>query len=104
MLSRVSLPALAVSTQVAGVLAAFLGLTLAPPAQGTMLLMPIGGTTQGQLATIAIDHGAQIVARGRWDGSIVVQGERARLWQPLTRVGVLVLASTSSGCGTGASA
>ena len=101
MLSRV-LPRMAVLTQVSVAGAAFLGLALAPPAEGTMVLMPVGGTTQGQMATIAIDHGARIVARGRWGRSIVVRGERTLLWRPMAGAGVVMVAGTVAGCVPGA--
>ena len=63
-----------------------------------MLLVPLGGQTQGDVASFALSHGLTIAAAGSRQNSLVVRGERARLGWALWHHGVLVLASEYEGC------
>ena len=73
-------------------------LRLQPPAQGEMLLMPLGGQTQSEMVSFAHARGFSLIAAGDWPGSMVVRGERARLGWALHEAGVLVIASDLQGC------
>jgi hypothetical protein len=86
------------SAQILVALALFASLALMPPARGTIMLIPIGARAQGELAMLAMAHGASLVQRGPFPESLIVYGERARLFAPLTRAGVLVLAGGAAGC------
>lgn len=71
-------------------------LALAPPATGEMLLLPM--RSGAPVARLARDGDAMLLARGPADG-LVVRGERAALFWPLLRQGVLTLAAPRSLCG-----
>jgi hypothetical protein len=73
-------------------------LRVQPPAEGSMLLVPLGSQTQGELAAFALSRGLTLAAAGDREGSLVVRGERARLGWALRDHGILVLASDVEGC------
>lgn len=79
-----------------------MGLVLAPPVQGRMLLVPLFG--QASASAVAVDAGARLVARGRFGGSLVVMGERGRLGPAALLQGVLVLSAPALLCGAAAGA
>lgn len=87
------------AAQIGAALLAPVALVLAPPAVGAMLLVPLG---QVNAVVYARDHGALLLGAGAIPGSIVVSGKRARLLANPARTGMLVLAATPAGCGTGA--
>lgn len=72
--------------------------TLAPPAEGTMLLVPMAQNT-GQTLDSALHNGARFVGRGPLPDSIVVEGRRDMLLSPMLTVGTLVLATSRTPCG-----
>ena len=67
-----------------------------PPAQGRMIVVPLL-TGQGAVQA-ALRNGAGIVGRGPIAGSVVIEGDLARLARPLARVGAILLAAPR-GCG-----
>ena len=89
---------LLVSGQIALVLGGLAGLAFRPPAQGRMLLIPIGGGNAG-LASLALARGALLVGRGPFPGSMVVEGDRARLTRGLFARGIIALAAPPTACG-----
>lgn len=76
--------------------AAFAILALFPPAHGRMMLVPVGGASQ--VVAGAVKHGARIVGSGRVPGTIVVDGDRARIGALLDQ-GILILAAPEWACG-----
>ena len=88
-----------VVAQILSALSVFALVALAPPAQGTMLLIPMTGLPQGQVTALALAHGATVVQRGPLASSLIVYGERDRLAWPLARMGVLTLSGGATGCG-----
>ena len=76
-----------------------LALYAMPPARGVMLLVPLTANARLLLVPTAIAHGARLVTKGPWAGSLLVQGESARLVGPLLQKGVIPLASGARGCG-----
>ena len=87
--------------QVFGVLGIFVLIALAPPVQGTMLLVSISGQSESRVVTIALAQGATLVKRGPLPSSVIVYGKRASLLGPLSRAGVLVLSGGAVGCRPG---
>lgn len=87
-----------VVAQVCALLFGFILLTFAPPANGRMLLIPIGHAEN--LISQALASGAQVVARGPVEGSLILEGTRSRLIDALGWGNVLILAAPQSGCGT----
>lgn len=73
--------------------------TLAPPAEGTMLLVPTAQST-GQTLDSALHSGAKLVGRGPLPDSIVVEGRRDALLSTMISAGTLVIASSRVPCGT----
>ena len=92
------LTTLLVSGQIALVLGSLAALAFRPPAQGRMLLLPIGGGHSG-LASLALARGALLIGSGPFAGSLVVEGDRARLTQGLLARGVITLAAPATACG-----
>lgn len=80
------------------VLAGFGTLAVLPPARGPMWLVPMTPAGRERLVALAVADGARLVAPGRVAGSVVVMGERARLWRPMLAAGVLVLGAAPGGC------
>jgi len=87
--------------QILAALGIFALIALAPPAQGTMLLVPISGQSESRIVAIALAQGATLVERGPLPSSVIVYGERASLLGPLSRAGVLTLSGGAVGCRSG---
>jgi len=84
--------------QVVGALGIFAAIALAPPAQGTMLLVPVAGQSESRVVMLALAHGATLVQRGSLPSSVIVYGSRASLLGPLSRAGVLTFSGGAVGC------
>ncbi|MDO7836052.1 hypothetical protein Q4610_13450 [Sphingobium sp. HBC34] len=69
-----------------------------PPAYGRILLVPVTAHARAMLARVAVAQGARLVAAGRWRGSLLVEGDRGRLAQPLLERGILLLSTDAGGC------
>lgn len=82
-----------------GTVVALLLLTVAPPARGAMLLLPLDAAAREHLAALAIANGASLLKAGPLPHSLIVSGDRDSLLMPLGRRHVLVLAASSFGCG-----
>jgi|GEM_PF-627686 len=74
-------------------------LALAPPARGTMLLVPLTMSARARVAALAVEHGAALLGRGPIGGSLLVRGSRAELSMALLAQGVLSLGARSPSCG-----
>lgn len=72
-------------------------LTVLPPAQGVMLLQPIGAHRNDGVAAIAIAAGAIPLGRAK-NGALIVQGGRIRLAAALLPHAVLPLAAPDRLC------
>ena len=97
-LDRVKSSRVFVGIQIAAVLLVFACVSLAPPAQGNILLLPLARQAQGQMVELAVAGGATVVQRGPLPYSLVVYGRRAALIGPLARKGILTLAAGAVGC------
>jgi len=89
------------SAQIGVALVLFVLIALAPPAQGTMLLVPVTARSEGQVVALALTRGASVVQRGPLPSSIIVYGRRERLLGPLAEAGILTLAGGAAGCRSG---
>jgi len=98
MTSRLSRSAVGPAIQLVVVATAVLAL-VAPPADGEMLLVPIGTELSRHAVAIAVDHGALLVGRGPLPGSVVVAGRRTAMLSSMLQAGVLVFAAPPVGCG-----
>lgn len=87
--------------QILGALGIFVLIALAPPARGTMLLVPLAGQPESRIVTIALAQGATLVQRGPFPSSVIVSGTRASLLGPLSRAGILTLSGGAVGCRPG---
>ena len=67
-----------------------------------MLLVPVTAHGRASLASLAVAHGARLIAAGPWAGSLLVEGDRDRLTGPLLRVGAVAIAARIGGCGEAA--
>lgn len=76
-------------------------IALAPPAQGTMLLVPVAGQSESRIVALALASGATLVQRGSLPSSVIVYGKRGALLGPLARAGVLTLSAGAVGCRPG---
>lgn len=85
--------------QFALMLTGLAGLYAFPPLEGRMMLVPLTDHARAALLPVAVEHGARLVARGPISGSMLVEGRRDRLADPLLRDGVLLLAARAGGCG-----
>ena len=101
MSARLSFRRSLVVSQILGALSIFVLIALAPPAQGTMLLVPLAGQPESRIVAIALAQGATLVQRGPLASSVIVYGKRASLLGPLSRAGVLTLSGGAVGCRTG---
>lgn len=82
-----------------GVSAFVLGAALmAPPANGNMLVLPVLNDSTGRTAGWAVAAGGKILGTGRIPGSIVVTGERRRLFAAALRNGAVILAAPGLLC------
>lgn len=75
-------------------------LALAPARTGTFLLVPMTAGARAELAAIAVSRGAALVARGPLPGSLVIAGDRDRLFGPLFTAHIMLVAAPMAGCGT----
>lgn len=71
-------------------------LAFAPPAHGEMLAVPL--VRNAPIARLARHGDALLVARGPGDG-LIIRGDRAALFWPLLKAGVLTIAAPRSLCG-----
>lgn len=90
-----------IGAQVAGALTVFACIALAPPAEGNMLLIPVGHQSEAQIVSLALTRGASLVQRGPFRSSVIVYGKRGALFGPLARAGVLTVAGGAAGCRAG---
>lgn len=72
-------------------------LLLAPPAHGTMVVIPLDGSGVSA-ASLVSGAEVQLLGRGPTQGSIVVKGDRAQIRQRLSGQASLILASPDTGC------
>lgn len=86
-----------VTLQVAGALAVTILVALAPPADGTMLLVPL--VPHRTAAVVAVEQGALIVAKGRFGQTLVVRGRFSAIAWPLLREGTLTIGAPAVLCG-----
>lgn len=84
------------------ILFGLLGLYAVPPASGRMLLVPLTQEAVAALAPVAVAHGARLVAKGPWAGSLLVEGERDDLAPALLHHGIVALSAQMGGCGASA--
>ncbi|WIW88725.1 hypothetical protein K3M67_01705 [Sphingobium sp. V4] len=84
------------------ILVGLVALYAAPPASGTMLLVPLTRAARAELVPMAVANGARLVAAGPWAGSFLVDGQRDRLARPLLGKGVIALSARAGGCGAAA--
>jgi hypothetical protein len=84
------------------VLGGLTGLYAFPPDHGRMLLLPLTGNAQSGLASAAIAHGAQLIGKGPWPGSFLVEGRRDALALTMLSQGVIVVSAQMGGCGEAA--
>jgi hypothetical protein len=83
------------------VAASLAAVSIAPPAVGAMLLIPL--KIDARPVPSATMRGAAILGTGP-GRTTIVRGERARLFWPLLRAGVLTIAAPAALCGTGGAA
>ncbi|MBX9883322.1 MAG: hypothetical protein K2X73_15325 [Sphingomonas sp.] len=81
--------------QAAGAVAALLVATFAPPARGTLLIVPLGATPAHRLLAVP---GVTLRGRGPWPGSLVIEGDGALFW-PALGDGLLVVRGSAASCG-----
>ncbi|WP_419810142.1 hypothetical protein [Sphingomonas sp.] len=97
LVSRSSLAAAVL--QVGVVVAGLVTAAIAPPTTGAMLAVPLSGTTLATTINLALAAGATIEGPGPISGSVVVRGERRRLFGPMRAHGVALLAASAWMCG-----
>ena len=89
-----------IGAQIFGALLVLLCIALAPPAEGNILLVPVGHQAQGKIAALALAQGASLVQRGPLPSSVIVYGKRDNLFLPLAHAGILMVAGGAVGCRT----
>lgn len=87
------------SGQLLAVGVAFVSFALWPPADGSLLLVPLDGSTQGEVTNIAMAGGAALLRRGGIPGSLVVSGNRSDIAGHLAGHRILILAGNGITCG-----
>lgn len=87
-----------IAAQAALVIGGVLALVLTPPADGTILLVPLTPAAARALPALALDGDTRLIARGALPGSLVVRGRRAALGRRLLPHAILPLASSYVGC------
>jgi hypothetical protein len=85
-------------THVVAAAAASLALTVWPPADGPMLLVPLGGGI-GTAVRAATGGGGRILAAGPLPGSLVVEGERSRIAAAAPGWRMVIVAAPAAACG-----
>ncbi len=88
----------AVAAQCIFVIGGIGALLLAPPAAGTMLIIPVAGSGVGAL-NAAIGAGARLVGEGTVPGSLIVEGRRDAMMAAVLRAGGLIVAARPALCG-----
>lgn len=86
-----------VQTLVVGLV--MLAALLAPPASGSILLLPLHAGQSGAVLRDALAHGARLEGAGPIAGSFVVRAERDRIAPAMLGEGVLMLAAAPLLCG-----
>jgi hypothetical protein len=71
----------------------------APPAHGRMMLVPLSAQAARGMVAMAVDGGAALIGPGPLPGSLVIEGQRAALFQALIKHGVALVAAPATGCG-----
>ena len=89
--SRAAVAPVIVQTLIVGIV--MLGALLAPPASGSILLVPLHGQAQGAVLQDALAHGARLEGAGPISGTYVVRAERDKLASAMFSSGVLMLAA-----------
>jgi hypothetical protein len=74
------------------------GLLLAPPAEGSMMLVPLTPAAAQALPSLALTGETKLVSSGPLPGSLLVYGRRADLAGRLLAHATLTLASPPGGC------
>lgn len=87
------------SFQILAIGVAFAFFAVWPPANGSLLLIPFDGSTQGEVANIALAGGAALLGSGSTPNSLVVSGNRYDIAEQLTGHGILILAANRITCG-----
>ena len=82
-------------SQLALILSGVGWLTLRPPIEGAMLMIPLSDAARAALPQRVIDRGGQLLTMGILPGSFVVHGRRDALAQP----DMLLIAADRAGCG-----
>lgn len=72
---------------------------LAPPTQGRILLVPLLPGSDAHLAADMVDRGARLIAVGPTGGSLVVDGDRARIMPGLLSRGIIPMSAVLVDCG-----
>lgn len=75
-------------------------MSLYPPAEGRILLVPVVDRDVNATARLALASGAMLLGAGPLRGSLVVVGSRARLAARTQPWRTLMLAAPPAGCGT----
>jgi len=73
-------------------------LIIAPPANGAMMLVPLGPQAANALPLLALVGDVRLLARGPLPGSLLVHGSRRA--RTLLRHGIVTLASPPALCGS----
>ncbi|MBO9574171.1 MAG: hypothetical protein J7494_00400 [Sphingobium sp.] len=81
------------------VLILMMGALLAPPASGSILLVPLGPGKSATMLQQALSHGARLEGRGLIPGSFVVHARRDSIAAAMWQVGALVVAANPLLCG-----
>ncbi|MFK3891540.1 hypothetical protein [Sphingomonas sp. NPDC079357] len=80
--------------------AALAVMSLYPPAEGRILLVPMVDRDVNATARVALSAGATLLGAGPLRGSLVVVGSRARLAAQRRPWRMLMLAAPPAGCGS----
>lgn len=72
---------------------------LAPPVRGTMLAISLDGAPAATTIDLALAQGATIEGMGPFRGSVMLRGERRRLFGSLRAHGIVLLAGMPRRCG-----
>lgn len=80
-------------------IAAPLALMVMPPAEGRMLVAPIGPQAPSAILWLA-DTPARIVAPGPWPGSFIVEARRGDLLGVALNHQSIIIAAQGGGCST----
>ena len=84
--------------QLAVTLGAFGMMAFWPSQSGKVLVVPLPGAGDMDLLTAMAQGGIRLVGSGPFDGSFVVEGDRAVMSRRLEGIPTLLLAAPPSGC------